>query len=130
MFAIFGSLVIWLRIGQNDEIILGIILACFTSLVFLLALYCTLFFKALIDKDGFFYRTAPGNERYYHYYTICQIWVSSGNDTNSQQMQYCNSETRNGRIMRFFFRNPGLDAVDYLIARAENTEGVGAKERR
>ena len=37
-------------------------------------------------------------------------------------MQYCNFETQDGRIMRFFFRNLDWDAVDYLIAQVENTE--------
>ena len=123
MLTIFGSLALWFRISRNGAIIIGIILVIFASLAFFLALYRTLFFRVLIDKDGFFYQTTPGNGRYYHYYTILQIWVSSGNDANAQQMQYCNFETQDGRIMRFFFRNPDWDAVDYLIARVENTAG-------
>lgn len=123
MLTIFGGLALWFRLSRNGAIIIGIILVTFASLAFFLALYRTLFFRILIDKDGFFYQTAPGNGRYYHYYTIRQIWVSSGNDANAQQMQYCNFETQDGRIMRFFFRNLDWDAVDYLIARVENTEG-------
>lgn len=122
MLTIFGSLALWFRISRNGAIIIGIILVIFASLAFFLALYRTLFFRVLIDKDGFFYQTAPGNGRYYHYYTIRQIWVSSGNDANAQQMQYCNFETQDGRTMRFFFRNLDWDAVDYLIAQVENTE--------
>ena len=128
MLTIFGSLALWFRISRNGAIIIGIILVIFASLAFFLALYRTLFFRVLIDKDGFFYQTAPGNGRYYHYYTILQIWVSSGNDANAQQMQYCNFETQDGRIMRFFFRNPDWDAVDYLIARVENTAGQVQKD--
>ena len=122
MLTIFGSLALWFRISRNGAIIIGIILVIFASLAFFLAMYRTLFFRVLIDKDGFFYQTAPGNGRYYHYYTIRQIWVSSGNDANAQQMQYCNFETQDGRTMRFFFRNLDWDAVDYLIAQVENTE--------
>ena len=123
MLTIFGGLALWFRLSRNGAIIIGIILVIFASLAFFLALYRTLFFRVLIDKDGFFYQTAPGNGRYYHYYTIRQIWVSSGNDANAQQMQYCNFEMQDGRIMRFFFRNLDWDAVDYLIAQVENTEG-------
>lgn len=123
MLTIFGGLALWFRLSRNGAIIIGIILVIFASLAFFLALYRTLFFRVLIDKDGFFYQTAPGNGRYYHYYTTRQIWVSSGNDANAQQMQYCNFEMQDGRIMRFFFRNLDWDAVDYLIAQVENTEG-------
>ena len=128
MLTIFGSLALWFRISRNGAIIIGIILVIFASLAFFLALYRTLFFRVLIDKDGFFYQTAPGNGRYYHYYAIRQIWVSSGNDANAQQMQYCNFEAQNGRVMRFFFRNSDWDAVDYLIARVENPAGQVQKD--
>lgn len=76
MLTIFGGLALWFRLSRNGAIIIGIILVIFASLAFFLALYRTLFFRVLIDKDGFFYQTAPGNGRYYHYYTIRQIWVT------------------------------------------------------
>ena len=66
MLTIFGGLALWFRLSRNGAIIIGIILVIFASLAFFLALYRTLFFRVLIDKDGFFYQTAPGNGRYYH----------------------------------------------------------------
>jgi hypothetical protein len=94
----------------------------FAAVAFVLALYRAVFFKVLIDKDGFFYQTAPGNGRYYHYYEIRKMWISSGNETNSQQMTYCNFETNEGKISRFFFMGVNLDAVDYLMKRVEAVE--------
>ena len=70
MLAIFGGLAIWFHISQNDAIIISRILVIFAALAFALALYRAVFFKVLIDKEGFYYQTAPGNGRYYHYYEI------------------------------------------------------------
>ena len=122
MLAIFGGLAIWFHVSQNDAIIIGRILVIFAAVAFVLALYRAVFFKVLIDKDGFFYQTAPGNGRYYHYYEIRKMWISSGNETNSQQMTYCNFETNEGKISRFFFMGVNLDAVDYLMKRVETVE--------
>lgn len=122
MLAIFGGLAVWFHISQNDAIIIGRILVIFAAVAFILALYRALFFKVLIDKDGFFYQTAPGNGRYYHYYKIRKMWISSGNETNAQQMTYCNFETNDGKVSRFFFMGANLDAVDYLINRVESVE--------
>ena len=122
MLAIFGGLAIWFHVSQNDAIIIGRILVIFAAVAFVLALYRAVFFKVLIGKDGFFYQTAPGNGRYYHYYEIRKMWISSGNETNSQQMTYCNFETNEGKISRFFFMGVNLDAVDYLMKRVEAVE--------
>ena len=70
LLAIFGALAIWFHVSQNDAIIIGRILVIFAAVAVALALYRAVFFKVLIDKDGFFYQTAPGNGRYYHYYEI------------------------------------------------------------
>ena len=66
LLIVFGGLTIWFHISQNDAIIIGRILVIFAALAFILALYRAMFFKVLIDKDGFFYQTAPGNGRYYN----------------------------------------------------------------
>ena len=52
MLTIFGGLALWFRLSRNGAIIIGIILVIFASLAFFLALYRTLFFRVLIDKDG------------------------------------------------------------------------------
>ena len=122
MLAIFGGVAIWFHISQNDAIIAGRILVIFAAIAFALALYRAVFFKVLIDKDGFYYQTAPGNGRYYHYYEIRKIWISSGKESNAQQMTYCNFETNEGKISRFFFMGINLDAVDYLMTRVEDAE--------
>lgn len=124
MLAIFGSLAIWFHISQNDAIIVGRILVIFAGFAFALALYRAVFFKVLIDEEGFFYQTAPSNGRYYHYYEIRKMWISSGKETNAQQMTYCNFETNNGEISRFFFMGTNIDAVDYLIKRVEAVETI------
>lgn len=120
----FGGLAIWFHISQNGAIIIGRILVIFAALAFALALYRAIFFKVLIDKDGFFFQTAPGNGRYYNYNEIRKMWISSGRETNANETIYCNFETNDGKILRFFFMSVDLDAVNYLIRRVEAVETV------
>lgn len=123
LLMIFGGLAIWLQDSQKEAVVLSRILVAFAGFSFALALYRALFFKVLIDKEGFFYQTAPGNGRYYHYCEIRKIWLSSGKETTAQQITYCNFETKDGKISRFFFMGINMDAVDHLI---KQVEAVGA----
>ena len=125
LLIVFGGLAIWFHISQNDAIIIGRILVIFAAFAFALALYRAMFFRVLIDKDGFFYQTAPGNGRYYNYYEIRKMWISTGKESNAQEMTYCNFETKEGKISRFFFMGINIDAVEYLIKRVET---VGTAE--
>lgn len=130
MLIVFWGLAIWFHVSQNDAIIIGRILVIFAGLAFALALYRAVFFKVLIDKEGFFYQTAPGNGRYYHYYEIRKMWISSGKETNAQQMTYCNFETNNGEISRFFFMGINIDAVDYLMKQVEAVENIDDRKTK
>ena len=47
------------------------------------------------------------------------MWISSGKESNAQEMTYCNFETKEGNISRFFFMGINIDAVEYLIERVE-----------
>lgn len=125
LLVIFGGLTIWFDISQNNAIIIGRILVIIAALAFTAALYRAMFFKVLIDKNGFFYQTAPGNGRYYNYYEVRKMWISSGKETNAQEMTYCNFETKDGKVSRFFFMGINSDAVDYLLERVEAAEDLG-----
>lgn len=124
LLTLFSGLAIWFHASQNDAIIIGRILVIFAGIAFALALYRAVFFKVLIDKESFFYQTAPGNGRYYHYYEIRKVWISSGKETTAQQMTYCTFETNDGKISRFFFMGINSDAVDYLMKRVEAVETI------
>ena len=124
LLAAFGGLVIWFYVSQNNAIIIGRILVIFAALAFSLALYRAIFFKVLIDKNGFFYQTAPGNGRYYNYREIRRMWISSGKEATAQQTTYCNFETSDGKTSRFFFMGINSDAVDYLMERVEAARSV------
>lgn len=80
-------------------------------------------FKLLVDKDGFYFRTKPGNGRYYRYREIRSMWLATDKETDLQQATYCNFETVEGKRTRFLVLDPHLDAVDYMI---ERVEAVGA----
>ena len=129
LLAAFGSLAIWFRVSQNDAIIISRILVIFAALAFSLALYRAIFFKVLIDKNGFFYQTAPGNGRYYNYREIRRMWISSGKEATAQQTTYCNFETSDGKTSRFFFMGINSDAVDYLMERVEAAKSVDTNSK-
>ena len=115
----FSALAFWFHVTENGAIIIGRIVVIFAALAFSLALYQALFFKVLIGKDDFFYQTHPGNGRYYRYSEIRKAWVSSGRETNRREMVYCNYETNDGKIVRFFITGADMDAVEYFLQRVE-----------
>ena len=120
----FGGLTIWMHTSGNDAIIIGRIVVIFAALAFILALYRAVFFKVLIGKDGFFYQTDPRNGRYYNYCEIQKAWTSSGRETNAREMNYCNFEADEGKIVRFSFTGADTKAVEYFLKRVELVEVV------
>lgn len=115
-----AALCLWFYKTNNGAIILGRIILTIFSLAFVLSLYRTLFFKVLIDKDGFFYQSAPGNGRHYRYNEIRKAWLSSGRETNANTAIYCNYETRDGETIRIAITEADIDAANYLIKRVES----------
>ena len=120
----FGALAIWMYKTQNDAIVIGRIVVIFAAVAFVLALYRALFFKVFIGKDGFFYQTNLVNGKYYNYYEIKEAWVSSGRETNSNEMSYCNFETSAGNVTRFFFTGADTDAVEYFLKRVKKVQAM------
>ena len=127
MLALFGGVTFWLYTVHNGAFILVGCIAALTAIAFLLSVYSALFFKVFVDKDGFYFQTAPGNGRYYRYAEICDMWLSSGRETNARQSTYCNFETVEGKRMRFLVLGSQIDAVDYMIERVE-TAGASRRE--
>ena len=127
MLALFGGVTFWLYTAHNGAFILVGCIAALTAIAFLLSVYSALFFKVFVDKDGFYFQTAPGNGRYYRYAEICDMWLSSGRETNARQSTYCNFETVEGKRLRFLVLGSQIDAVDYMIERVE-TAGASRRE--
>lgn len=127
MLALFGGVTFWLYTAHNGAFILVGCIAALTAIAFLLSVYSALFFKVFVDKDGFYFQTAPGNGRYYRYAEICDMWLSSGRETNARQSTYCNFETVEGKRLRFLVTGQYDDAVDYMIERVE-TAGASRRE--
>ena len=127
MLALFGGVTFWLYTAHNGAFILVGCIAALTAIAFLLSVYSALFFKVFVDKDGFYFQTAPGNGRYYRYAEICDMWLSSGRETNARQSTYCNFETVEGKRLRFLVTGQYDDAVDYMIERVE-TAGASLRE--
>lgn len=117
MLAGFGYMVLWMYTNKNEAIaiILGKIVLLFAVLGFVLALYGFLFFKVYIGSSGFFCQSRPGNGRYYNYYEIQRAWISYGRSSNSNEMRYCHFETKEGKIVRFFYTEADEDAVLYFF---------------
>ena len=124
MLAGFGALALWMHKTQNGAIVIGRIVVIFAALAFVLALYRALFFKVLIGKEGFFYQSNPTNGKYYSYCEIKEAWISSGRETNANEMNYCNYETNAGKVTRFFYTGADMDAVQYFLERVEEVQAI------
>lgn len=128
MLAGMAALCLWFEKTGNGAILLGRIILLMFAVAFVLGLYRTLFFKVLIDRDGFYHQSAPGNGRYYRYSEIRRAWISSGRETNSHEATYCNYETRDGKTVRIAITGADTDAAEYLIERVEAVAALGVAE--
>lgn len=124
MLAGFSALALWMHNTQNGAIVIGRIVVIFAALAFVLALYRALFFKVLIGKDGFFYQSNPMNGKQYSFHEIKEAWISSGRETNANEMNYCNFETNSGKVIRFFYTGADLDTVEYFLERVEKAQSI------
>lgn len=122
--AVSGGFTFWLYTAHDGAFVGLGGLTAFFAIICVLSAYGAMSFKLLVDKDGFYFRTKPGNGRYYRYSEICNMWLSSGRETDTQEATYCNFETIEGKRSRFLVLDPHLDAVDYMI---ERVEAVGSR---
>ena len=95
MLALFGGVTFWLYTVHNGAFILVGCIAALTAIAFLLSVYSALFFKVFVDKDGFYFQTAPGNGRYYRYSDILDCCLVES------QRNMRRSATRYGYYMKF-----------------------------
>ncbi len=118
-----GGFTFWLYTAHDGAFVGLGGLTAFFAIICVLSAYGAMSFKLLVDKDGFYFRTKPGNGRYYRYREIRSMWLATDGMTDLQQATYCNFETMDGKRSRFLVLDPHLDAVDYMI---ERVEAVGA----
>ena len=118
-----GGFTFWLYTAHDGAFVGLGGLTAFFAIICVLSAYGAMSFKLLVDKDGFYFRTKPGNGRYYRYREIRSMWLATDKETDLQQATYCNFETVEGKRTRFLVLDPQLDAVDYMI---ERVEAVGA----
>ena len=121
--AVSGGFTFWLYTAHDGAFVGLGGLTAFFAIICVLSAYGAMSFKLLVDKDGFYFRTKPGNGRYYRYREIRSMWLATDKETDLQQATYCNFETMDGKRSRFLVLDPHLDAVDYMI---ERVEAVGA----
>ena len=114
-----GGFTFWLYTAHDGAFVGLGGLTAFFAIICVLSAYGAMSFKLLVDKDGFYFRTKPGNGRYYRYREIRSMWLATDKETDLQQATYCNFETMDGKRSRFLVLDPQLDAVDYMIERVE-----------
>ena len=114
-----GGFTFWLYTAHDGAFVGLGGLTAFFAIICVLSAYGAMSFKLLVDKDGFYFRTKPGNGRYYRYREIRSMWLATDGITDLQQVTYCNFETMDGKRSRFLVLDPNLDAVDYMIERVE-----------
>ena len=117
-----AALCLWFHKTGNDAILLGRIILTMFAAAFVLSLYRTIFFKVLINKDGFYYQSAPGNGRYYRYSEIRRAWLSSGRETNSNTATYCKS--RPWHLVKLPQRKT-ISGILLSVARCRALQGSG-----
>lgn len=118
-----GGFTFWLYTAHDGAFVGLGGLTAFFAIICVLSAYGAMSFKLLVDQNGFYFRTKPGNGRYYRYREIRSMWLATDKETDLQQATYCNFETMDGKRSRFLVLDPNLDAVDYMI---ERVEAVGA----
>ena len=121
--AVSGGFTFWLYTAHDGAFVGLGGLTAFFAIICILSAYGAMSFKLLVDQNGFYFRTKPGNGRYYRYREIRSMWLATDKETDLQQATYCNFETMDGKRSRFLVLDPHLDAVDYMI---ERVEAVGA----
>lgn len=121
--AVSGGFTFWLYTAHDGAFVGLGGLTAFFAIICVLSAYGAMSFKLLVDQNGFYFRTKPGNGRYYRYREIRSMWLATDKETDLQQATYCNFETVEGKRTRFLVLDPHLDAVDYMI---ERVEAVGA----
>ena len=121
--AVSGGFTFWLYTAHDGAFVGLGGLTAFFAIICVLSAYGAMSFKLLVDQNGFYFRTKPGNGRYYRYREIRSMWLATDKETDLQQATYCNFETMDGKRLRFLVLDPQLDAVDYMI---ERVEAVGA----
>ncbi len=121
--AVSGGFTFWLYTAHDGAFVGLGGLTAFFAIICVLSAYGAMSFKLLVDQNGFYFRTKPGNGRYYRYREIRSMWLATDGMTDLQQATYCNFETMDGKRSRFLVLDPQLDAVDYMI---ERVEAVGA----
>lgn len=119
MLAIFGGLTFWLYNTKNGAYFFTGLLSVIMLLIFGATIHRLLFYKVLINDDGFYYQTGIGNGRYYSYDDVEKAWISSGTAMNGGQQEFCNISLSNNSVIRFQFFYIDSDAVDYLIEQTE-----------
>lgn len=114
-----GGFTFWLYTAHDGAFVGLGGLTAFFAIICVLSAYGAMSFKLLVDQNGFYFRTKPGNGRYYRYREIRSMWLATDGMTDLQQVTYCNFETMDGKRSRFLVLDPNLDAVDYMIERVE-----------
>ena len=114
-----GGFTFWLYTAHDGAFVGLGGLTAFFAIICVLSAYGAMSFKLLVDQNGFYFRTKPGNGRYYCYREIRSMWLATDKETDLQQATYCNFETMDGKRSRFLVLDPNLDAVDYMIERVE-----------
>ena len=93
--AVSGGFTFWLYTAHDGAFVGLGGLTAFFAIICVLSAYGAMSFKLLVDKDGFYFRTKPGNGRYYRYSDIldCCLFESQRNMRRSA--------TRYGYYMKF-----------------------------
>lgn len=151
MLAVFGGVTAYLYVKGSGAVIFTGGFAALLLIVCAVSVYKTTITRILVYRDGIYYRSKPGNGRFYKYTEIKKAWHSLPHEeeiyfpeedsgrpeegepegvtgTENGVTDYCVFKTNKGETVRFFFFPADIEAVEYFIERVETADSGFTEE--
>ena len=121
----FTALTLWLYNNQNGAYIFSGFIDFWMIVALIIAIYRGFAFKVLIGRNEMYYRTRPGNGRFFTYPNIQGVWVSS-----HRGEYYCTVKTYEGEIIKIPFYSSNYDAVEFLKEQVKGRKRFEEREQK
>lgn len=127
LLVVFLGVSVWMYYLNNGAFVFGALLTALILIIMLVCVYHAVFVKILIDENGFYVQTRPGNGVYIPYSRVKRAWISSGEYLNGTPGNSLNYQTEDGETHRFSFLPFESDGAYYLVEQVEK-QSSGEKD--
>ena len=129
LLVVFLGVSVWMYYFNNGAFVFGALLTALILIIMLVCVYHAVFVKILIDENGFYVQTRPGNGVYIPYSRVKRAWISSGEYLNGAPGNSLNYQTEDGETHRFSFLPFESDGAYYLVEQVEK-QSSGEKDEK